>query len=88
MLVPGTGGAGGAPLSGSALAAAQAATAPGSKVVHVRTSAGEKWVDPTLAEWPESACLAQRSRAARPPDALLPPAQTTTASLWATWARR
>lgn len=47
MLVGGSG----APLS--ALAASQAAAAPGSKVVHVRTSAGEKWVDPTLAEWPE-----------------------------------
>ena len=58
MLVGGAGGggAGGAPLSGAALAAAQAALVPGSKVVHVRTSAGEKWIDPTLAEWPESAC--------------------------------
>ena len=57
VLVPGVGGYGGgvAAVPGSAMAQAQATAAPGSKVVHVRTSAGEKWVDATLAEWPESA---------------------------------
>ncbi len=56
VLVPGVGGyGGGGAAPGSALAQAQATAAPGSKVVHVRTSAGEKWVDATLAEWPESA---------------------------------
>jgi hypothetical protein len=26
------------------------------QVAHVRSAAGEKWVDPTMADWPDSAC--------------------------------
>ena len=36
-------------------AAAAAAALPGGRVVHVRQAAGERWVDPSLAEWPEKA---------------------------------
>lgn len=43
--------------AGGLLAAAAAAMPRlGVKRRHVRTCAGETWVDPTLAEWPESAC--------------------------------
>jgi hypothetical protein len=38
-----------------AIAAAHAAATPGARVVHVRSAAGEKWVDPSMAEWAESA---------------------------------
>jgi hypothetical protein len=39
----------------AAIAAAHAAQVPGAKVVHVRTAAGEKWVDQSMGEWAESA---------------------------------
>ena len=41
-------------MSKAAIAASHAAATPGAKVVHVRSAAGEKWVDASLAEWPEN----------------------------------
>ena len=62
------------------------------KVVHVRSAAGEKWVDPSMADWPDSAfivvvfCLPGTRSVCTDtrPTAL----QTTTAFLLGTWGRR